>query len=191
LPSPRHLKTTIVEAAADGYPLVENPLCVVDCDLPEEVLKSSHPELWDYLEGAQILGIRDGYLVGKRVPWYKQERRDPPLFLCTYMGRGSHDKVPFRFIWNRSQAIATNLYLMLYPHDVLKELLSREPERISDVFAFLQQVTGNELRGEGRVYGGGLNKIEPRELARVSVVGLLQKWPQLAAIIRSQGQLFR
>ena len=190
LPSPRQLKTTIVEAASDGYPLVDNPLCVIDCDLPEEVLKSRHLELWEYLENAQALGIRDGYLVGKRVPWYKQERREPPLFLCTYMGRGSNEKAPFRFIWNRSQAIATNLYLMLYPRDGLKDLLDREPERVSDVFAFLQQVTGNELRSEGRVYGGGLNKIEPRELARVSAVPLIQKWPELASNIRAQGQLF-
>jgi adenine-specific DNA-methyltransferase len=191
LPSPRQLRTTIVEGGSDGYPLLENPLCVIDCDLQEEVLKTRHPELWAYLEGARALGIRDGYLVGRRDPWYRQERRNPPLFLCTYMGRGSNDKAPFRFIWNRSQAIATNLYLMLYPRDEFKERLIREPERVSDVFEFLQQVTGNELRGAGRVYGGGLHKIEPRELARVSVTALLEKWPALASIIRSQGLLLR
>jgi hypothetical protein len=44
----------------------------------------------------------------------------------------------------------------------------------------LGQVTGDELRGEGRVYGGGLNKIEPGELGRISAVPLLDCWPKLA-----------
>jgi adenine-specific DNA-methyltransferase len=190
LPSPRFLKTTVVDADEDGYPLIERQLCVIDCDLPESVLKDRHPVLWEYLQTAKVLGVKDGYLVGKRTPWYKQEQRDPAPFLCTYMGRGSDQKQPFRFIWNRSQAIGTNLYLMLYPKNALARLLRDNVDRAADVFALLGQVTGHELRGEGRVYGGGLNKIEPSELARISAAAFVERWPELLSAVQRQGELF-
>ncbi len=184
LPSPRHLKMTTIEADDDGYPQIDCQLCVIDCDLPEPVVKSRHPALWEYLQTAKELGILDGYLVGKRIPWYKQERREPAPFLCTYMGRGSATKQPFRFIWNRSQAIGTNLYLMLQPARGLALMLRYHPERAEAVHALLGQVTGYELRGEGRVYGGGLNKIEPSELGRISAAPFLQRWPELGASLQ-------
>ncbi|MGQ9823179.1 MAG: Eco57I restriction-modification methylase domain-containing protein [Thermogutta sp.] len=190
LPSPRFLKAIVIDGDPDGYPLIEPQLCVIDCDLPEAFLEAQHPALWQYVQTAEALGIKNGYLVSKRSPWYKQEQRDPAPFLCTYMGRGAGQKQPFRFIWNRSQAIATNLYLMLYPKNGLARMLREHPDRAADVFALLGQVTGYELRGEGRVYGGGLNKIEPSELARISAAAFVQRWPELRATIQQQGVLF-
>jgi hypothetical protein len=190
LPSPRHLKTTTIDADADGYPLLDRQLCVIDCDLPEPMVEAKHPALWEYLQSARALGIMDGYLIGKRSPWYKQEQREPAPFLCTYMGRGSDDKQPFRFIWNRSRAIGTNLYLMLYPKSSLARMLRDHADRTADVFSLLGQVTGHELRGEGRVYGGGLNKIEPSELGRISAAAFVERWPELRSAVQRQGDLF-
>ena len=190
LPSPRHLKTTSIDADGDGYPLLDRQLCVIDCNLPEPMLEAKHPALWGYLQTAQSLGIMDGYLIGKRSPWYKQEQREPTPFLCTYMGRGSDDKQPFRFIWNRSKAIGTNLYLMLYPQNSLAAMLRQHPDRAEAVHALLGQVTGHELRGEGRVYGGGLNKIEPSELARISAASFVALWPEIRTDVQPQGKLF-
>jgi hypothetical protein len=190
LPSPRHLKTTIVEGDDDGYPRIDRQLCVIDCDLPEHVLEQEHPALWEYLQTAATLGIMDGYLVGKRSPWYKQEQRHPSPFLCTYMGRGADDKQPFRFILNRSNAIGTNLYLMLYPLNGLAAMLRKHPDRADKVHEILGRVTGHELRGEGRVYGGGLNKIEPSELGRISAAAFVERWPELRSSVLRQGELF-
>ena len=190
LPSPRYLRTIIIDTDESGYPLINPQSCLIDCDLPEPILKDQYPKLWEYLQTAERLGIREGYLIGKRTPWYKQERREPALFLCTYMGRGSDERQPFRFIWNRSQAIGTNLYLMLYPQNALGIMLRQHAERAADVFALLRRITGHELRGEGRVYGGGLNKIEPRELARISAAQFIRQWPELKSAIRRQEELF-
>jgi len=192
LPSPRCLKATIINADDDGYPIIDRQLCVIDCDLPEHVVEQCYPALWQYLQTGETLGVRDGYLVGKRTPWYKQEQREPAPFLCTYMGRGTDDKQPFRFIYNRSQAIGTNLYLMLYPVRGLGAMLRKHPERAVEVHGLLRQVTGHELRGEGRVYGGGLNKIEPSELGRVSAVAFVERWPELRQSMQklSTGCLF-
>ena len=190
LPAPRFLKTTIIEADHDGYPTVEPQLCVIDCDLPETILQTRYPHLWAYLQTGEAQGIRNGYLVSKRNPWYRQEQRDPAPFLCTYMGRGSDEKRPFRFLWNQSRAIATNLYLMLYPKRNLARLLSENPHYAFEVFTLLSRLSCQELQGEGRVYGGGLNKIEPGELARVSAAVFVTRWPELQCAAHQQAELF-
>ena len=189
LPSPRQLQSAVVEAQDDGYPRLSRQWCLLNCNVSEALIESRYPALWAYLSSAESIEIKQGYLVGKRTPWYAQERRDAAPFLCTYMGRGNDEKRPFRFIWNQSQAIATNLYLMLYPRHCMAALLRQRPELAAVVFKILGDITGHELRSRGRVYGDGLYKIEPKELGRISGDVFIQQWPELAAGVEQQASL--
>ncbi|MCY2950595.1 MAG: Eco57I restriction-modification methylase domain-containing protein [Planctomycetota bacterium] len=186
LPSPRAFKTVVVERGQDGHPMIEDQLVMVDCDLPEHLVRARFPTLWDYLKNAAKNGVREGYLVSKRNPWYKQEHREPSPFLCTYMGRGAGDARPFRFILNRSDAVATNLYLLLYPRAPLARMLEKRSELAEGLFHAMCGITGHDLRSEGRVYGGGLHKIEPKELGRVSAERILGALPELRDVIRDR-----
>ena len=185
LPSPRNLRQTIIERDSDGYPHLPDQLALIDCYLSEEELRQRHPALWTYLQTATVAGLRDRYLIRQRKPWYKQEQRPRAPFLCTYMGRGTKDRSPFRFIWNRSDATATNLYLVLYPINALASVLMRDPGQEAVVFEILQSITRDELREENRVYGGGLQKIEPGELARVTAADFLTRMPELHNLLTS------
>jgi adenine-specific DNA-methyltransferase len=167
LPKVRALSSDIIEAGPDGYPKLSPQLCVIHCDLPEDTIRARYPRLMEYLSTAEKLGILSRRLLSDRHPWYKQEQRKPPLFLCTYMGRGSLGKPALRFIWNKSRAIATNTYLLLYPRPQLAEILLRRPSAGVQLFSALKQAATHGLREHARVHAGGLLKIEPRELLHV------------------------
>ena len=54
-----------------------------------------------------------------------------------------------------------------HPLDPLKVALHQAPELDAVIFALLQSLGAEHLTREGRVYGGGLHKLEPKELARL------------------------
>lgn len=180
LPGSRHLPNAVIEADTDGYPRLKKPLVIIDCELPEEVIQRRHPAFWQYLEQGKAQGIHSGYLASRRTPWYSQETREASPFLCTYMGRRGSSGNPFRFFWNQSRAVAANVFLMLYPKGELKAALAARPDLYPSIFAHLQSLTGEDLIREGRVYGGGLHKMEPKELANLpagEIALMIQKRP--------------
>lgn len=187
LPSPRVLRgARIIERGEDGHPILADPQVVIDCPLEEEDIKKRYLPLWNYLEDGKQQGLLGRYLISKRKLWYKQEQRETPLFLSTYMGRGNKETgQPFRFILNRSDAIAPNVYLMLYPTGALAALLRRCPTLDAEILDLLGEITAGELKSEGRVYGGGLHKIEPKELARLPAIALIRRFPELVHSKRS------
>jgi hypothetical protein len=165
LPSPRYLTVDEIEADSVGNPLRERQLFLLTCYLPEDEVIVKYPTLWNYLQLGVETGINNRYLCRHRSPWYSQENRPPSPFLCTYMGRQDTSRgKPFRFILNHSRATATNVYLMLYPKPALEKALSHKPEQLKLVWQALNQISDEILMGEGRVYGGGLHKLEPKEL---------------------------
>lgn len=170
LPPTRFLQEQIIWSNANGEPTNVEQRFLLRCEMPESVLAKEYPALWHYLESGKARGVHTHYLCAHRSPWYRQEQRLPAPLLCTYMGRQSASKAsPFRFILNHTQAIAPNTYLMLYPKGVLAHHIQQQPLALSDLWVALQTLSAEELIMAGRSYGGGLFKLEPKELAKVPV----------------------
>lgn len=189
LPSPRYVPHDEVMTDAAGYPVLERRLCLLDCRLSEEEIKRRYPELWGYLEEGKMQGVADRYLSRHREPWYAQEHRPASSFLCTYLGRSDkRNGRPFRFILNHSQATAPNVYLMLYPKRTLNEAIRNDAELKRQVWKFLDGIRPEEMLSEGRVYGGGLHKLEPKELGNVPASALAELLPE-PTLLRREKQL--
>jgi adenine-specific DNA-methyltransferase len=174
LPSPRYLRGTEVKADREGCPDLENLLFVLDCRLAIEEVERLYPRLYEYLQMGIENGVSQRYLCKSRKLWYAQESRSESYFYCTYMGRGSDGQKPFRFILNRSRAIVANSYLILYPKPVLTTLIAENPAMIGLLWAALDSMTEVAMVDEGRVYGGGMHKLEPSELANVPALEILR-----------------
>ena len=167
LPSPRYVGVNEIAADNQGNPVLPHPLFLLNCRLSEQEVKERHPTLWCYLESGKK-AVASRYLCKSRRTWYWQEDRQIAPFVCTYMGRGSiHTDRPFRFILNHSRAIAANTYLMLYPKPHIANLISEDEKLLKLVWGALNAISSESLIAEGRVYGGGLHKIEPNEMAKL------------------------
>jgi adenine-specific DNA-methyltransferase len=178
LPSPRYLPDDEVGADLQGNPKTEPRLFLLDTRLPEEAIKQRFPFLWTYLEEGKARRLDNRYLCSHRTPWYSQETRPPAPIVCTYLGRGDvKRRRPFRFILNNSRATVANVYLAMYPRPLLERWLNRDPTLIRRIWEVLNQITPDQLLGEGRVYGGGLHKLEPRELANVDASAIAKLVP--------------
>lgn len=189
LPSSRYIKGNEINADTAGVPLLEKRLFLIDCELSADELARDEPALWAYLQTG-LKNVANGYLCRSRRLWYAQERRPAAPIVCTYFGRSDHDGQTFRFLLNNSKATATNGFLMLYPKPMLAEQLVRDPTAMRRLWHALNAIGRETLLNNGRVYGGGLHKLEPKELANLpadalaAVVGLGEKCPprQLALV---------
>lgn len=177
LPSPRHLQEDEVAGDARGNPVLDRRLFLLNCQLNEEAIGRQYPRLRAYLDEGRVRGVPERYLCRHRRPWYSQEDRPPAPFVCTYLGRsGTKRGRPFRFILNDSIATAANVYLMLYPKGHVQVALRDNPKLKRQIWAVLNKINPQTMLDEGRVYGGGLYKLEPKELCNVpaaDIAGLL------------------
>jgi hypothetical protein len=67
---------------------------------------------------------------------------------------------------------------MLYPKGSLKLALAADPSLQSAVWKALSSIGPELLTGEGRLYGGGLHKMEPKELANVPANVIINVMPE-------------
>lgn len=183
LPSPRYLAENEIKSDAIGNPLLNRQLFLLDTKLPEETIEKKYPSLFSYLEEGKKRGVHEGYLCRNRTPWYSQENRRPAPIVCTYRGRkNTQSGRPFRFILNQSSATVANVYLALYPKPALEKALTANPLLLRSLWEILNQISPEQLLGEGRVYGGGLYKLEPNELANVDTTKILELIPDFIVI---------
>lgn len=192
LPSPRYLSVDEVPSDCTGNPMLERRLFLLDCRLDESEIKSRYPKLWDYLVEGKAKGIAERYICRHRALWYSQEKRPPSPFLCTYIGRGdTKNGKPFRFILNHSHATVSNVYLILYPKHALQRALKGNPSLKWQVWKVLNEICPQTMLNEGRVYGGGLHKLEPKELGNVPATRIADLLPDVVKQRRQiQSELF-
>ncbi len=173
LPSPRFLSDLVIEANNQGYPNIKEQLFVLNSNLSIEEIKLKYPSLYNYIEIGINKGVPDRYLCSKRKIWYSQESRNPSQFYCTYIGRSENGKKKtFRFIHNKSNAIVSNSFLILYPNNRLLQLLKDNENAGGLIAEELNNLSSALMIEEGRVYGGGMYKMEPKELANVDAKGI-------------------
>lgn len=180
LPSPRYIKENEIKSDVAGVPLLGKRLFLIDCNRREQDIAREEPTLWAYLETG-VATIAKRCVCHSRHPWYTQERRPPAPIVCSNFGRADHGQRPFRFLLNHSLATATNTLLMLYPKPILGKRFTRGAEELRPLWRALNAIDRETLLASGRVYGGGVYKLEPRELANVpadaiaTLVGLPRK----------------
>ena len=157
-------------------------LYLFHCNLHEAEIRKNYPNVWSYIEQGIEKGVNNGYNCRNRTPWYSCEMREPSPILLTYMGRSDSNDRLFRFILNSTKAVATNSYLLLYPKNEFKYKLQNSIV-LRNVWNALNSIPKENLKKCGRVYGGGLYKIEPKELLNVPV-------PQLEELLGRERTLF-
>ena len=69
--------------------------------------------------------------------------------------------------------------LFLYPKPWLSKLIDERPALVREIWKALNSISSESLVAEGRVYGGGLHKMEPKELGNASADGVFESLPEL------------
>ena len=168
IPRMRLLDDSVIEANNDGDPLLDSVEWLIDCVESMVLIEEVAPAFAMYLRSAseEILSRR---LLRDRRPFYRQESRQPPPFLFSYMSRDVSNRDVGPFLLNRSSAVYLNNYHGLYPRFNLQDSAQRGVTDV-DILRMLQKIDRTEFAREGRSYVSGLRKMEPRELAEVRVI---------------------
>ena len=107
------------------------------------------------------MGADQGYIARHRTPWHAVKMRAPPAAFVSYMGRR-----PPVFCANPWGASFINIAHGLYPRQAISASLLKR------VLHHLNTTTDAH---SARVYGGGMSKFEPGDVARLRIPpGLLE-----------------
>lgn len=117
-----------------------------------------HPNIRDYLDRGEQLGLPLRALIQQRKPWYKMEQRKAPAILFTYLGRRNS-----RFIKNSARILPLTGFLCVYPH-------LEEEDYVHRLWSALNHPdTIAQLASVGKSYGSGAIKVEPSKLKSLPI----------------------
>jgi hypothetical protein len=74
----------------------------------------------------------------------------------------------------------------MYPTPVLARALKNDKTLLHRVWRVLNTISADQLLSEGRVYGGGLFKLEPKELANVDATAIAELIPDLQMKVKHE-----
>jgi adenine-specific DNA-methyltransferase len=127
-------------------------------DLPEDldvICGTERAVVEAFLKRAKAMGADKSYTAKNRRAWWSVGLRPPAPILATYMARR-----PPAFVRNIAHAHHINIAHGLYP---------REPMSSAALSALARFLSTGVNVTEGRTYGGGLTKFEPKEMERILV----------------------
>jgi adenine-specific DNA-methyltransferase len=127
------------------------PRWAIDWNEPGE--EQLDTPLGRYLRTQLALVAKQSHLAKQRTPWYALERRGECPILFTYFNKNNP-----RFVRNRARALPLNTWLIVEPNEGV------DADRL---WARLRRLTRDDLSRTARVYGAGLWKLEPSELAQI------------------------
>lgn len=111
-----------------------------------------------YLAEGRRLGIHTRYLPSHRPEWFRPEVRSPAPILVSVFARGA-----FRFVLNEAGVLNLTPYHGIFPKDVA-------PRRVRKLFEYLNSAAAaKSLAMHRRIYGGGLLKLEPRDVESLNI----------------------
>lgn len=120
----------------------------------------------DYLAYGEEIGVPDRPLIRQRSVWHHMERRTPPPWLFSYLGRRN-----CRFILNNANVVPLTSFLCVY---------DRNPGKHSGKIlntVLNHPATLANLPLVAKSYGGGALKVEPRQLEKLPIpLSVLKEW---------------
>ena len=160
---PRELTVAAVTRAKeliDGVPLSRAAVGALKrvADLPADLdaVPDAHRDSVDrFLSRARAMGADQSYIARHRTPWHAVKMRAPPAAFVSYMGRR-----PPVFCANPWGASFINIAHGLYPRQAMSASL------LDRVLHHLNTTTDAH---SARVYGGGMSKFEPGDVARLRI----------------------
>lgn len=123
-----------------------------------------HPAVKRYLAYGRSLGVDRRHLPSHRPVWYMPENRPPAPILISVFSRGD-----FRVVWNKARARNLTAYHGIYPR--AGDGRGEGDRSARALFEYLRSAAGQRaIALHRRVYGGGLYKLEPRDVEAVEII---------------------